>query len=60
MLKYFIQIQLLIYIKGKYMTHYIAGDSNDGPVERTMISIEHSASELLDKDFSIDSFLLLF
>lgn len=42
------------------MTHYIAGDSNDGPVERTMISSEHSASELLDKDFSIDSFLLLF
>lgn len=30
MLKYFIQIQLLIYIKGKYMTRYIAGDSNDG------------------------------
>lgn len=44
----------------KYMTQYIAGGSNDGPVEKSMILSEYSASELLDKDFSDDLFLLLF
>ena len=42
------------------MTHYIVGGSNDGPAEKSMIVSEYTASELLDKNFSVDLFLLLF